>query len=76
MQLITIKELSEILKVKKKTLYQWALLGQIPSLKLNGVLRFDLEDIMQWISDCKKEAHSSYNPLAQTSRGPWKGVEN
>lgn len=65
MQIITVKELSELLKVKQKTLYQWAGLRQIPCLKLNGSLRFDLEDIKVWLESCKKEADLDYNPLAK-----------
>jgi len=30
MQIITVKELSELLKVKNKTLYQWAELDKYP----------------------------------------------
>ncbi|HBR17576.1 MAG TPA: hypothetical protein DD725_08235 [Deltaproteobacteria bacterium] len=62
-QLITVKELSEVLSVKESTLYQWAELGQIPSIKLNGSLRFDLSDVEKWIQSCKKPVISDYNPL-------------
>jgi len=73
--IVTIRELSKILKVKEKTLYQWAELGQIPCIKFNGCLRFDLYDIIQWKKSCTKEPHSSYNPLTQ-ARGPRKGGIN
>jgi excisionase family DNA binding protein len=69
MKLITIKEVSELLNVKPSTVYQWAELKQIPCFKLNGCLRFDIEDIMSWIKSCKKDADSSYNPFVQ-ARGP------
>ena len=72
MQLIGVKEVSEILNVKPSTLYQWAELGLIPCYKLNGSLRFDIEDIMSWIKSCKKEVTSRYNPLTQ-ARGPRRG---
>ena len=72
MRVITIQELSEMLKVKPKTLYQWAELGQIPCLKLNGALRFDLDDIFDWIKSCKKMPYTGYNPLTQ-ARGPKEG---
>lgn len=49
MQIIDVKALSQFLTVKEKTLYQWAESGQIPCLKLNGALRFDLDDIQKWI---------------------------
>ncbi len=72
MKLIGVKEIAEILSVKQSTVYQWAELGQIPCVKLNGSLRFDPEDLFSWIKSCKKEAASGYNPLAQ-GRGPKKG---
>lgn len=65
MEILTCKELSEILKVSPKTLYQWAELRVIPCLKLNGALRFDLDDIKKWIHNCKRDTNSSYNPLAR-----------
>jgi excisionase family DNA binding protein len=71
-KLLGIKEVSEILNVKPATLYQWAELGQIPCMKLNGALRFDIEEIMKWVKSCKKEVSSGYNPLVQT-RSPRKG---
>jgi len=72
MKLIGIRELSAILKVKPSTLYQWAELGQIPSYKINGSLRFNVDDIVSWIRSCKREVTSSYNPLIQ-ARGPRRG---
>jgi len=63
--IVTTKELSEILKISPKTLYQWVALGQIPSIKLNGALRFDIEEITQWIQSCKKEPGSGYNPFTK-----------
>jgi predicted DNA-binding transcriptional regulator AlpA len=72
MKLISIKELSGIINVKPSTLYQWAELGQIPCVKLNGCLRFDLDEILDWIKSCKREAVSGYNPLTQ-ARSPKEG---
>ncbi len=69
---MTVKDIAELLKAKPKTVYQWAELGQIPCLKLNGSLRFDLEDIEAWIRESKKESQKSYNLLTQV-RGPKKG---
>jgi excisionase family DNA binding protein len=75
MKIITVKELSELLKINKKTLYNWAELGQIPCIKLNGCLRFNVDDIHTWIASCKKDPDSSYNPLTQASR-PEKGGDS
>ncbi len=74
-KLLTVKELSDILKVKEKTLYQWVNFGQIPHVRLNKCVRFDLDDITAWIDSCKKEPWSGYNPVTQ-ARGPRKGGEN
>jgi len=65
MKLIDVKTISEILGVKPSTLYQWAELGQIPCIKLNGSLRFDLDDIKAWVASCKKESFNGYNPLSK-----------
>lgn len=73
MKLIKIKELSEIINIKPSTIYQWAELQQIPHVKLNGSLLFDLDDIKKWIQDCKRLPQSSYNLLVQT-RSPRKGA--
>lgn len=74
MKLITVKELSDMLMVKDKTLYQWAELEQIPHIKLNGCLRFDLEDIQAWVRESKKTPAMGYNSITQ-ARGPKKGGE-
>lgn len=73
MKLVTVKELSAELKVGVKTLYQWANFGQIPHVKLNGALRFDIDDISAWVERSKKGAEPGYNLLTQ-ARGPRKGA--
>ena len=65
MKLLTVRELGAYLNVKEKTLYQWAELGQIPSIKLNGALRFDPHKIDGWLQTCAREPRSSYNPLTK-----------
>lgn len=75
MKLMTVQELSEMLRVKVKTLYQWAELRQIPCIKINGVLRFDQDDIIQWIEENKKMPSTGYNNSIQ-ARSPRKGGMN
>ena len=65
MELLTVRNLAAMLGVKEKTLYQWAGLGQIPHIRLNGSIRFDLEDIKTWVDNCKKVAQAGYNPVAK-----------
>ncbi len=40
-----IKEVSEYTSLPKATLYEWASLGKIPSIKLGRRVLFDLNDI-------------------------------
>ena len=68
MKLLGVKEISQILNVKPSTLYQWAELGQIPCIKLNGALRFDMDDINKWINSCKKQVTSDYHSLVKMDR--------
>jgi excisionase family DNA binding protein len=53
MKLVSIKELSQFLNVKESTLYAWVHNGTIPSYKLNGLLRFELEEIIEWVKNSK-----------------------
>jgi excisionase family DNA binding protein len=54
MNLITIIDLSTILKVKQSTIYSWVHNGSIPFHKLNGLVRFDVDEIDAWIKESKK----------------------
>lgn len=54
MKIITIKEVSEFLKVKQSTLYSWVNQKRIPSFKLNGLWRFDMEKIEAWINQSNR----------------------
>jgi excisionase family DNA binding protein len=72
-KILTVPDVADMLRVKPKTLYQWAELGLIPCIKLNGCLRFISDEIHEWLKSCKKEARSGYNPSVQTARGPRKG---
>ncbi len=58
MEFVTIKELSKFLKVKESTLYSWVHHGLIPFHKLNGLVRFDMEEIKEWIKVSHKETQN------------------
>ena len=72
MKLLDVKEIAQILNVKPSTIYQWSELGQMPCIKFNGCVRFDFDDVTNWLNSCKKEVNSGYNPFIQI-RGPKKG---
>ena len=56
MEFVTVKELSKFLMVKESTLYSWVHNSLIPYLKLNGVVRFDMVEIENWVKASRKES--------------------
>ena len=59
MNIVTIKEVSEFIKVKESTLYSWVGCGLIPSLKVNGLVRFDMEQIEEWLANSQRKNENS-----------------
>lgn len=55
MKLLDISQLSEIINIKKKTIYDWTHKGLIPYVKVGRLLRFDINDIERWL---KRNSHS------------------
>lgn len=52
---LSIKELSEYISVKPKTLYSWVSKGVIPFYRLQGALRFKRGEIDRWVESCHSE---------------------
>lgn len=52
-QIMTIKEVSEYLKLAEKTAYRLSSQGKIPAFKIGGSWRFDKADIDKWIEKQK-----------------------
>lgn len=69
MKLLSVKEICALIQAKPSTIYQWAELGQIPCFKINGLLRFEEKEILDWLKDQKKV----YN-TGRAGRGPGKEV--
>lgn len=59
MNIVTIKEVSEFIKVKESTLYSWVGCGLIPSLKVNGLVRFDMNQIEEWLANSQRKNENS-----------------
>ncbi len=53
-KLLKVNDISSMIHASRKTIYQWAELGQIPCIKLNGCLRFDPDEIIKWIEACRR----------------------
>lgn len=45
---LTAKEVAEILRVNRQTIYNWASSGRIPCIKFRHRMRFRLSDIERW----------------------------
>jgi excisionase family DNA binding protein len=52
-EFLSIKELSEYLGIKPKTLYSWVESGKIPAYKFNGALRFKTTEINAFVNSNK-----------------------
>jgi len=53
-----IKEVSEYTSLPVKTLYEWASMGRVPSIKAGRRILFDLEDIDSFMSSLKRDTGS------------------
>ena len=58
MELLTPQQLSRFLQCKTSSIYAWARTGRIPCYKINGLLRFDLEEIKRWVEGKRVEVRS------------------
>jgi excisionase family DNA binding protein len=56
MKLLGVTELSEMINVKPKTIYDWVHKGKIPNYKLEGSLRFDPDEVKKWLRSRKRKA--------------------
>ena len=48
--MLTVKELSVWLNIKPSTLYLWVSQNKIPCRRIHGLLRFEREDIQEWLN--------------------------
>ena len=64
-KLLNVNEVSEILQVSPKTVYNWVCYGYIPYFKVNstsgggGPLRFRESDLEQWLSAKRHSGRAS-----------------
>ena len=49
-KMITVKELQEILRISRQTVMRWRKEG-MPHYKYNASVRFDLEEIKEWLKE-------------------------
>lgn len=54
--IMTIKEVSDYLKLAEKTAYRLAAQGKIPGFKIGGSWRFRKSEIDKWIIECEQNS--------------------
>lgn len=53
-QLLSVEDLSRLLQVPVRTIYQWRLRGEGPrSMRIGRYLRFDPHDVRRWLESRK-----------------------
>jgi excisionase family DNA binding protein len=55
LELLTPQDVAKILKIARTTPYQWARRGILPHYKLEGVIRFKMEDIKAFVNERRIE---------------------
>src|SRR5438874_954173 len=50
-ELMIAAEVACWLRIERSTAYAWAAMGKIPSVRLNGAIRFIRADLERWIQD-------------------------
>lgn len=53
--LMTIDEVADYLRVKKRTVYEWLKKGKIPATKTVGQWRFKRDRIDAWLDDSEEQ---------------------
>jgi excisionase family DNA binding protein len=55
-EILTLKEVAQLLKVAEKTVYTMSQTKELPAFKVRGQWRFRRDDINRWIDDQAKKA--------------------
>lgn len=53
-QLLTVKEVAELLRLSPGTVYEWVVRDRIPSIRLGRAVRFLRSEIVRWL-EARKE---------------------
>ncbi len=66
--LLDVKETANLVSVTPGTLYLWARMGYLPSIKMGRVLRFRQTAILEWIRQKEAEYNRGPDKTAQERR--------
>jgi len=62
-RLLSVKDVARMLAVNRFRVYEWVRLGKIPFLRLVGGIRFDPEEIENWLRRHRGEELTPQPPL-------------
>ena len=65
LELLIATEVAQWLRIRRSTTYAWASAKKIPSVKLNGAVRFIRADIERWLNDSSNGFASSHPPTTR-----------
>lgn len=62
-KLLTVQQISELLQVSPRAVYEWAHMGFIPHYKFPKGIRFKVSEVEQWIKRRKVSGGVSYKVI-------------
>jgi excisionase family DNA binding protein len=65
LELLIAAEVAQWLRISRSTTYGWAAAEKIPSVKLNGAVRFIRADIERWLNDSSNGFANSHPPTTR-----------
>ena len=66
-KLLTAEDVAAMINCGPSTIYEWAKSGRMPSLKLNGLVRFVPEEVREWIQRNRQPASDPGKTLGHLS---------
>ena len=57
---LTVKELSDLIQISPRTLYEWTHIGFIPHYKLPRGVRFKIAEVEKWMEGRRRRGRNSY----------------
>ncbi|HUL01469.1 MAG TPA: helix-turn-helix domain-containing protein [Nitrospirota bacterium] len=73
-KLLTSEDVAAMINCGPSTIYEWAKSGKIPSLKLNGLVRFVPEEVQQWIQKNRQTVSDTGQSLSHLTHQRVTGV--
>ncbi len=66
---LTPKQLSEILQVSPKTVYDWVSIGFIPHVKVGRCVRFEEDKVRRWLACRERKGRRTYRLQVDLQNG-------